>query len=542
MPISTDENGRFAHSQSSFLNTGPHSITGHYPGGEYIGTSTGGISFYVYAPTMLTLEGPKIVRDGETLVLVGALVQEEDQPVPDAEIQVTGAESLTVVTDADGSFSWETTALLDRSQDDDVVESELFFELAFAGTDHLGPSTTNSSFLVGLPRIVVEALEPIARGESATLRGTILLGNSPTPNVQVNVGQEVSQESDEAGAFILDYTVASDTAVGTLEVVVSAPDIDASFDVSIEVRSAPSMSFDHSDLPAPENTTLLIATLLDDRGTGISGANLLSNQGVEAITDDLGMALIEVMTPETEEPVIVPVVVIFDGDARNLPLVESFALAIPAASGFNWLLWVGLPGLVTLMVASIFAGRRLRTVNVTDLVLRRRATTGPVPEILVSVPDQEVDEGERPRAAVLEVAFTKAGADLDDVWGPEEEVSATIMLRDENGEPMSAASVNVSVAGMDTSSQLLTDDLGECSISWTGSELGEYRVLVVYEGDEAHLPTSTSGVFRIVDFREEIVRLYNLFLGWVTERTVTVTEQSTPREIEVMLVSEGVRL
>ncbi len=543
--ISTDENGRFAHTQSSFSKTGLHFLTGHYPGEQYIGSSTAGITFYVYAPTMLTLESPKVVRDGEAFGLAGTLVQDEGQPVPNVEIQVTGAESRTVVTDADGKFSWETSASLDQTLTDDVVESELFFEVAFAGTDHLGPSASNSSTLVGLPRIVVEAMEPIARGETATLRGTVLLGNSPIAGVQVGIGQEVSQESDEAGAFIVDYPIPSDTPVGTWEIAVSAPDIEASFSVGIEVRSAPSMRFDPSDLPAPEYTTLLVATLLDDTGAGISGAALRSDQGVEAVTDDLGMAVIEVMTPETKEAVIVPVVVTFDGDERNLPISESFALAIPAVSGFNWLLWVGLPGMITLIAASVFAGRKLRTVNIPVPIRRRGATSVPAPDVPVSIPGLESEEGEeveKPRATVLEVAFSKAGSDMDDVWGPGEDVSATITLRDEDGEPISAASVDVSIAGLGTFSQLTTDDSGACSDSWTGGELGDFRVVVVYEGDEGYLPTSTSAVFRIVDFREEIVRLYNLFLDWVTERTASVTEQSTPREIEVILVSEGARL
>ena len=61
-----------------------------------------------------------------------------------------------------------------------------------------------------------------------------------------------------------------------------------------------------------------------------------------------------------------------------------------------------------------------------------------------------------------------------------------------------------------------------------------------YAGDDVHLPSSMSQPFRIVDFREEIVLLYNLFLDWAAHRTASITEQSTPREVELILVSEGV--
>ena len=61
-----------------------------------------------------------------------------------------------------------------------------------------------------------------------------------------------------------------------------------------------------------------------------------------------------------------------------------------------------------------------------------------------------------------------------------------------------------------------------------------------FEGDEFNLPASVSDRFRVVDYREEIVSLYNDFLEWAGVRVGSITEQSTPREVELMLVSEGV--
>ena len=88
----------------------------------------------------------------------------------------------------------------------------------------------------------------------------------------------------------------------------------------------------------------------------------------------------------------------------------------------------------------------------------------------------------------------------------------------------------------------MTGERGRCDVSWARSAPGEYRVSAEFEGDEFHLPASVSDRFRVVNFREEIVSLYNVFLEWAGVRVGGITEQSTPREVELILVSEGVPL
>ena len=53
---------------------------------------------------------------------------------------------------------------------------------------------------------------------------------------------------------------------------------------------------------------------------------------------------------------------------------------------------------------------------------------------------------------------------------------------------------------------------------------------------------SATRSLRVVDFREEIVRLYNDFLVLAAERTHDIREQSTPREVELTVVSAGLQL
>ena len=537
--VTTDRNGGFEYHHSSFEKTGLHSLTGSFAGGGSLGSSTAGISFRVAAPTLLTVRGPKSARDGESIELTGSLLQRNGRAVPDAEITVAGEEPLTLVTDAEGRFTWQVVAELDRIASEQSGESELFIEVDFAGTDHLGPSGASLEVAVGLPRIVVEALEPVARGDTAVLRGTVLVGSIPLADVPVSIDEDDSLRSNEIGAFTYDYHVAASLPLGTSEIVVAAEEIGASVTVPVVIMSAPSLTFEQAEESVPGEQTLLSATLLDDKGAGISQAALRSSQGVEAVTDDQGVALFEVTVPESEEPALVPLTFTFEGDSRHMPHSETFVLAVqPLPAGFNWLLWVGLPALLAVTVAVTLARRKLMALPEAVVVGRLRSRTQPV-AAGVAVPDDS-DDIEARREASLEVVLVKAAADLPDVWGTGEDVRATITLTDSEGQAIVGASVTVSHGAADESSRLVTGERGSCDVSWTGDAPGEYSVSAEFEGDDVHLPASSSHTFRVVDFRDEIVSLYNVFLEWAGSRVAGISEQSTPREVELMLVSEGV--
>ena len=541
--VTTDEDGRFEYNHEAFPNTGPHSLTGSFSGSEYVGSSTAGIAFHVSAPTLLTLDGPKAVKDGDSFEVTGTLLQRNGRAVPGAEVNVTGTDALTLVTDDNGRFHWETVAAFDTSLAGDATESEFSLEVNFAGTDHLGPSSAGLDVVVGIPGIVVEALEPVARGDEASLRGTVLIGSRPAPDIPVTIDQEASVKSNMIGAFAYDFPVSPDTPLGPGEVEVSAASLGASVSVPIVVKSVSSLAFTQVDDPEARDTTVLQATLLDDTGAGIPQATLRSSQGEEAITDTLGAALFEIDTPEPEELAVVTLTFTFDGDGRHLPLSETFFLSIqPAPAGFNWLLWAGIPGLVALLAAAVLAGRRLRAVTVPQLIRRREVVAEPSHVSPTAAEDQRPeggDETEAARETRMEVVFVKDAQDLPDVWEPGEEVSAVIRLTGWDEQPIAGADVSVSIEGVEYDSQQTTDDQGVCALSWTASGPGEYRLLTAYEGDAANRPSSASRNFRIVDFREEIVRLYNVFLAWARRGTASIQEQSTPREIELMLVSEG---
>ena len=118
-------------------------------------------------------------------------------------------------------------------------------------------------------------------------------------------------------------------------------------------------------------------------------------------------------------------------------------------------------------------------------------------------------------------------------------MTVTVSVTDEDGAAIAGAIVDVSVAGDAPTGFALLGNDGAYTFVWSSEEPGDYPVLVEFAGDDDRLPASETRIIRIVDFREEIVRLYDVFLEWAKERAGDVTEQSTPREVEALLVSRG---
>ena len=539
--VNVGEDGTFEYEHPSFDRTGAHTLTVRFAGGEFVEAASADLAFEVLEPTVLMLDGPTVVRDGEGFRLTGTLRERGGSPVPSAAVQVVSGEPVSLTTDAEGRFAWDVQAAFEESAAHDPHESTLSVEVVFEDTEELGPSRATLDVAVGLPRILVEPLQPVARGGAAVLRGTVLLGTYPVPGTELTAGPDVVFRSNDVGTFMQTYPVAGDEPLGTAELVIAASALDASVTTSLVVKSAANLIVTPVGRVRPGGTTLLQATLLDDTGTGMPQAVLQSSRGVDAITDESGTAMLELVVPGTEALPGSYLEFTYAGDDVHTPLsVSYFWEGAITPAGFNWLLWVGIPGLVAVAAAAAYTGRRLRLTPLAALARWRGASRGqvPAPEAVDEREGAEDDAGPAPQPVQLRVAFQKE-ADLADVWGVGEEVSVTVNVTAEGGAPVAGAIVEVSVAGDAPPQLAVAGSDGAYTFSWSGAEPGEYPVSVEFAGDYDYLPSSESRSLRVVDFREEIVRLYGLFWDWAKERTDGVTERSTPREVEFILVSRG---
>jgi hypothetical protein len=147
-----------------------------------------------------------------------------------------------------------------------------------------------------------------------------------------------------------------------------------------------------------------------------------------------------------------------------------------------------------------------------------------------------------PAPTQLGIDFLKPAADLPDIWGIGEQVQMEFTLVDDEGQGVAGRAVQVTMGEPPQLVDVVTDGRGQGRTEWNAAIPGVYQASVEFVGDEDYLPSSGIREFELVEFREEVVRRYNLFLDWARERSSSIEEQTTPREVESLVVGSGVPL
>ena len=537
--VETDSSGFFKYELPSTDETGPFSFTAQFQGEEFVASSSASVAYTIKSPTVLTVEGPTLVEPGDMVSLSGVLERADGQPVEGVPVWRSDAAGRPLTTDADGSFTLAFPAEADLGPSN--VEREIEIAFGFDGNDHLSPALAVETFSVGIPWLAVEPVETVARGDTATLRGYVFVGNSPQQGTPITLTGGLQAESSATGAFVLRNPIAADAALGPTELTVAAPDLAVETVAPLVIKANTNLVVVPLERVRPGEEVPLQVSLYDDMGVGIAGATLTNSQGVAAVTDATGAAAMLLTVPDTEGLLAVPVTFTYAGDDSYLPLTYFVGVPVTPTS-FNWLLWVVTPALVVAIAAAWFAGR----------MFGGSALPVPVPPALArvlpaqgetAVTTEEPEEIELPPEPVptrLTVTIATPAPDLPAVWGEGEEIGALALLTSEEGAALAGQTLEVAGPGGSVES-VDTDGQGSVTVAWTPESLGEYTITATFAGSRDYEPSTASQGFRVVDFREEIVRLYQEFEDWASEQ-VPESEGKTPREVEALLVGAGVRM
>ncbi len=543
--VMTDDDGSFRYSSPGVDEPGPSVLTARFNEQDELTSSSASFSYSVVAPTVLTVSGPSVAAAQGTVELAGALTTVDGQPVPGAPVWVGDPGSQPLITDADGAFSRQFP--LEFHSEENETESMVNISFGYEGTDSLAPSLRNHSITVGLPWIFAEPTEPAARGETATVRGTVFIGSRPVADAVVNAGDDLEVVTNATGAFILRYPVDRDTSLGRLEIPLAVASLNLQTMVPLDVKSSVNLFVAPMGDVQPGREAILQATLLDDEGQGIPGATLRTSEGDPIVTGAEGTAQLPLEVPDDEGSLVVPVSFTYEGDALYLPLTYSTVIPL-TQTGFNWLLWAGLPAVIVAILASGFIARA------SNLFARTggyRPESTPPQEAATAVADGMPDDDAGleefepvplpdPEPTFLEVTLEKPAPDLPEVWGPGEQVTVNVGLYAEDGIAIPGATVGLRLPNGETVS-LLTGADGRASFSWRAETVGDLAFTAEFAGAELHLPATSSVDFRVVEFREEIVALYNSFVAWAVDR-VPGSAGRTPRELESVLTLSGIDL
>ena len=530
--IQTGEGGAFSYDPGSLEETGPRTLTARVPEQEFLTYSAASISFSVVHPTELSLDGPPIAMVGQHIEFSGSLLQGDGQPIPEASLLIGGD---PVITGEDGTFSHVITMPQDLGGG--AIEDRIGIAYEFEGTDHFASASGSRSVIVGVPRLTAERVAPIARGDVAHVRGAAFTGTRPLPDAAVTLTGGQEDETGSSGQFFFEYQIPTTAQIGPLRLTVELDGLGVQTPIDLDIRSATHVVAMPLEDVRPGRVVEVQTALYDDTGAGISGASLRTSTGLTLVTDQFGQALFELTVPESETLLAVPVTFTYTGDRQHMPL--NYFLGIPVTPpSFNWLLWVVLPAFLLILGSGGFGAYRLRAAGL-PLDPRRWSVSGiqAVAEPVAPVPDG-FEPLPAPLETVMELTIGGPGAETGNVYGLNEEVIITGRLISEDGAPVPGRAVELREPFGDVA-MFDTDESGEFQLVLRADERGEFSLSAQFEGDSFYLRSSASAVYRIVDFREEMVRLFGEFMNWATSLDVGISGQS-PRETESILVAAGV--
>ena len=217
----------------------------------------------------------------------------------------------------------------------------------------------------------------------------------------------------------------------------------------------------------------------------------------------------------------------------------NYFLVVPVSPpSFNWLLWVVLPAFLLLTGAGGYGVYRMRAAGVQLAVPRWSAGAMRTASRPSEAGTDETESLPEPLVTTLELQISGPGTATGNVFGLDEEVVVTGRLINEDGAPVSGRSIEL----REPLGDLVvfdTDISGEFRLVLKAEERGEFSLSAGFEGDSSYLEASASVSYRVVEFREEMVRVFGEFMEWAARLDVGIAGQS-PRETESILVSSGV--
>ena len=201
--------------------------------------------------------------------------------------------------------------------------------------------------------------------------------------------------------------------------------------------------------------------------------------------------------------------------------------------GIPWWVWL-VTGLAVLIGGFLFYWYIRR---------RRGRPTVKIPEADIETPaksetpetQEEVVEFTSGDTLRIEISFPQINDPFPDVWGTGEPLTVLFRLKDNEGKIIPSQSGEINWGDGETA-QSVADGEGQIQLEHTFNIKGEYIISASYLDRDTSRKISSRRKIRVVDYREEMVRLFNEMVGTLNIKDINIDRKMTAREIEVLLV------
>ncbi|MBI4328504.1 MAG: carboxypeptidase regulatory-like domain-containing protein [Chloroflexi bacterium] len=543
------------------------------------------------APTKTEITGsPVRIRGGESTQVVGTVMTEGGTAATGLGIDVyfnrdTAAKGGTLVgagTVTDGVFVVEITVpkglavgtyqVIAHARGDSRYGESWSEE---AGSAREAPIVTSVSETLATPsRAALPQLIPtkteitgspvrIRGGASALVEGTVTAeGETAITGLSVDFyfnrekattgGILIGTGTVTGGVFAVEITVPTDLVVGTYQIIAHTRG-DSHYgeswsDPEVEIYAGTHVRLEGPSTARAGEPALFKGQVIQENGAPVGDAEIKVSLDGQARTLTTAADGTFELRHAFEEPGAYHVAATFGGTRFLLETSAEITVQVqPATTQINLLL---LGGLVLAGMMALGAGW--------GLVLARRRRPAPPQGALVEG-ETETEESEEPvtsddappiqvvapktpegmlpirRATHLTISCPQLTPPLTSVWGLGDPLIIRCVLRTERGEPVNDATVRLE-ADAQKSKSLTTRADGECTTEVVFESKGSIRISCAFDGTPLSLPSTAERRVRIVDYREEIVRLFNGFLARFRDGRNPLPKDASPREAEAILV------
>ncbi len=526
------------------VQVGEYQVVANTLGNLQYGDSWSDPQIMIMAETSVSLSFPSEVIMGRTFTVRGALEEKlSNQSVTDETLLLTVAAGVptapdSLVTDSFGTFSLDLTLL---------NPGKYTIEAYFNGSETYLNSSTSGALSVLRITISPTTNTTLIRSESVSLTGRVFAGDLPVDNEPLNVLADdepivSNAPTDTLGYFNFTFPVWNSSffgnqSLGPIVIEYDAenyPNVFARQNVTIMART--SLTCNAAQTLKPADTLNITVSLRDDQ-----------EQPMESMPIKL-----ECVFNKHDSPILTRTT----GSGGNITYT---GIVIPPGTSSNLTYTVSFPGNATYLPSTYYGSVRVYSPSspynllliifgvsvpaslaaVSAVILKKkkasRGNVGQSAPLVTGVPLVVVPVLPPKEKAQLRIRFPQIPKPFPIVWGVKETLTIELELEGYD-KPVFPEDFSLRI-----------DDVRE--VSFKGSEStflsscvfdvkGVHRLRAKFVGSDDGEEVVSEVDVKIVDYREEIVDLFNSFFKSAETRFQGVEDKMTPRELQYTLASQ----
>ena len=508
---------------SKEINVGDYIIIAETIGDDKYEGSISDPPLKVLAETIIELSCPDKVIMGRMFTVNGTLKEKlSGQPIANETVCITiDSRSYYLTTDDKGSIIIGNLTIWQSGN--------YTVTLAFNGSYYYLSSSCSKEIRVLAITITPTTNETFIRGEPASITGRVHADNIPLDfeNLTIKFDEKATftTQTNSEGYFNITFKVPENQTLGetTIKYFLEYYSIEKTQKIKVMARTT--IRCTGANILKPGEVLNITVSLTDNLNQPVTNVTVKlvflfkdENKTFEKATNKDGVTKINITTPK-DFCGNITYTATFDGNNFYLPSLYKGSINVVSATSTNMFLFLSVVFPIPIVIISTYIWRRKKAVHETP--------TEPEKGEVSATPKME-----RPK---LSIEFPQIRSPFPPVWGFGEPLKVKITLKDPSNNPITSATVKLNVDKFGEKN-LKTSKDGEVEAAYIFNEKGTYKFKASFnKGNEEDEVTAEAEV-RIVDYKEEVVRLFNSFYTSAKERFREIGDEMTPRELQSTLI------